>query len=309
MGFLQEHPRLDAHALKWPDVVRLSVMDALDKEDYLFAALVCRGFRDALCSQHKRSRINSIWQPRFKTTPGAVACSPARLDWARALGRDGPRWLQARSTQLLRAIYQGGSVESLEHVHNTLDAFTMHRCCELAAAGGHLAMLQWARAQPRRTYWDANTCANAAKGGHLHVLQWARSRTPPCPWNAFTCCDAASGGHLAVLQWARGEGCIWDGRTMALAAAGGHLQVLKWSRGEGCDWDSSTCALAAEGGHLEVLQWARSEGCDWNSSTCTCAARGGHLEVLQWARGARGAPHPAAMGSQPRLQLGGTWHV
>jgi len=34
-------------------------------------------------------------------------------------------------------------------------------------------VLQWARASG--CPWDANTCAWAARGGHLDVLQWARA--------------------------------------------------------------------------------------------------------------------------------------
>ena len=52
--------------------------------------------------------------------------------------------------------------------------------------------------------WDEETCAQAAYGGHLQVLQWARANG--CPWNAETCYRAAKGGHLEVLHWARTAG-------------------------------------------------------------------------------------------------------
>jgi hypothetical protein len=48
------------------------------------------------------------------------------------------------------------------------------------------------------------TCAWAADGGHLEVLQWARANG--APWNKLTCAAAAGGGHLEVLQWARANG-------------------------------------------------------------------------------------------------------
>jgi len=47
------------------------------------------------------------------------------------------------------------------------------------------------------------TCAQAAKGGHLCVLQWARAQTPPAPWDEGTCTAAAEGGHPELLQWGR----------------------------------------------------------------------------------------------------------
>ena len=46
------------------------------------------------------------------------------------------------------------------------------------------------------------------EGGHLEVLQWARANG--APWDERTCRDAAVGGHLEVLQWARANGAPWD---------------------------------------------------------------------------------------------------
>jgi hypothetical protein len=52
------------------------------------------------------------------------------------------------------------------------------------------------------------TCAKAAGGGHLDVLQWARANG--CPWDWKTCIAAAEGGHLDVLLWACDHGCPRD---------------------------------------------------------------------------------------------------
>jgi hypothetical protein len=69
--------------------------------------------------------------------------------------------------------------------------------CALAAGGGHLETLQWARhGTDIRCAWDEATCWHAAKGGHLAVLQWARQQDPPCPWDARTCAEAAGTGQL-----------------------------------------------------------------------------------------------------------------
>ena len=48
-------------------------------------------------------------------------------------------------------------------------------------------------------------CALAAGGGHLAVLKWARAQG--APWCKRTCAWAARNGHLEVLQWARAHGC------------------------------------------------------------------------------------------------------
>ena len=108
----------------------------------------------------------------------------------------------------------------------------------------------------------------AAKGGHLLVLQWARAQEPPCTWGVGTTCSLASmGGHLGVLKWVRAHEppCPWGIRTCDLAAKGGQLGVLQWLRTleppRPCPWSESTCYWAADCGHLEALQWARAHGC------------------------------------------------
>jgi hypothetical protein len=123
--------------------------------------------------------------------------------------------------------------------------------------------LQWARESD--CPWCQGMCSAAAGGGHLEVLQWARAN---CPWDVRTCSAAAKGGHLEVLQWAHANGCPWSKKTCSSAAWGGHLEVLQWARSNGCPWDERTCSDAAKGGHLEVLQWARANGCHWNTLTC-----------------------------------------
>src|SRR3954466_14502240 len=90
-------------------------------------------------------------------------------------------------------------------------------------------------------------CRLAATGGYLNLIKWAR--TNDCPWNATTCSWAADRGHLKVLQWARTNGCPWDNSTSTYAAYGGHLEVLQWARANGCPWDADICVAAAQGGH------------------------------------------------------------
>ena len=45
----------------------------------------------------------------------------------------------------------------------------------------------------------------AAHGGHLEVLQWARANG--CPWDETTCEAAVARGHLDVVQWAKENDC------------------------------------------------------------------------------------------------------
>ena len=159
------------------------------------------------------------------------------------------------------------------------DQFWTRRLSAVAAAGGHLALLQWLH--HNGCWWNQRTCSGAARGGHLAVLQWARQNG--CDWDEDTCASAAGGGHLAVLEWARQNGCRWDEGTCSGAARGGHLAVLQWARQNGCNWEEDTCYEAAEGGHLEVLQWAYKNNCPWSGSTTFAAAQKNHLDILKWA--------------------------
>jgi len=158
------------------------------------------------------------------------------------------------------------------------DWFGSDNPCAHAAAGGHLQVLQWARAH--HCPWNEKTSHAAAVGGHLEVLQWARAHG--CPWSPATCELAAQFGPFQVLRWAREHGCEWDAQTCAQAAAGGHLHILQWAREHHCPWVSWTCSEAAGGGHLQVLRWARENHCPWDGHTREAAAFGGHPEVMQW---------------------------
>ena len=144
--------------------------------------------------------------------------------------------------------------------------------------------LAWAKAN--RCGWGEpiwtgmnNPCALAAAGGHLEVLQWARQHG--CPWGRSTCLAAARGGHLEVLQWARQHDCPWDSATCEHAAFAGRLEMLQWARQHDCPWDSWTCACAAASGHLETLQWARQHDCPWDKADCEFTRSRNHHDTLQ----------------------------
>ena len=104
--------------------------------------------------------------------------------------------------------------------------------------------LAWARANG--CHWGVSgslglndPCALAAQGGHLEALQWAREHY--CPWDMWTCARAAEGGHRDVLRWAWEHGCPCDELTCRCAAGRGHLETLQWIRQQNCPWDWGTC--------------------------------------------------------------------
>tara|TARA_B110000977_G_scaffold6923_1_gene9628 strand:- start:25726 stop:26136 length:411 start_codon:yes stop_codon:yes gene_type:complete len=78
-------------------------------------------------------------------------------------------------------------------------------------------------------------------GGHLEVLQWARANG--CPWDEQTCAGAAQGGHLEVLQWLHANRCPRAANTFEKAAEGNYLDVFRWALLNGCPMNSNTRAL------------------------------------------------------------------
>ena len=50
-----------------------------------------------------------------------------------------------------------------------------------------------------------------ADGGHLEMLQWARANG--CPWNEYTCSYAAEEGHDVILEWAIANGAPHNAYT------------------------------------------------------------------------------------------------
>ena len=52
-------------------------------------------------------------------------------------------------------------------------------------------------------------------GGHLAALQWLRANN--CGWDGGVCMSAVEGSHLELLQWARAHGCQWGGGECYIA--------------------------------------------------------------------------------------------
>ncbi|CAM9453495.1 unnamed protein product [Ectocarpus sp. 6 AP-2014] len=126
----------------------------------------------------------------------------ATLRWAK---ENGCPWVQSR---VLSAAARGGNVEVLQYVfdsqgHNQALEGRSTDLCGMAAGGGHIDALKWARGKGYQ--WNERTCMAAARGGHLEVLQWLRQEE--CPWDYLTILAAATHGNRHVSSWARENGC------------------------------------------------------------------------------------------------------
>ena len=235
---------------RFPDCFKKEVLERLDPTDRTMVAQVGRPWLAAMLASELPRLPKGV---RVRLRLSEFCTSVERLPWAKA---NGCPW-------------------------GVLCRYGLFSPCALAAEGGHLEVVQWAR--EHGSQWNAVTCHLAAMSGHLEVLRWAWKQD--CPWNAMTCANAAWGGHLDVLRWAREHGCPWNNRTTEYAAGCGHLDVLQWARAHGCPWGQWACRSAAAGGHLAVLQWARAHDCPWNKDDCKHYAQiQNHPMTLAWVR-------------------------
>lgn len=152
------------------------------------------------------------------------------------------RWYDTRNAP--RVVLEECCVALMSGDYGRADAA---RCCETAAANGHVRCLRAARRAGLA--WDAGTCARAAENGHLACLEYAHRHG--CPWDADVTYAAAADGHLACLAYARDRGCAWDRRACAAAAAYQHADCLEYALANGCVWDDETSRLVVE--HLSFV--------------------------------------------------------
>ena len=150
------------------------VLDRVDEDDALCAALACTTFRDALFAQRRHAVRPAADEPhagkRLVTSVAGAGASAARLAWVKTLGPQAPGWV---------CVWDASTCAFLAHV-------------------GALQALQWARANGCE--WDSETCSSAAAEGHLEVLQWARANG--CEWDSET---SSAESHFEVYRWAQGR--------------------------------------------------------------------------------------------------------
>ncbi|CAN0470991.1 unnamed protein product, partial [Scytosiphon promiscuus] len=102
------------------------------------------------------------------------------------------------------------------------------------------------------------TCECAAGGGHLELLQWAKAQR--CALGT-ACLPAIRHGHLDTLKWLVANGCFRTNIAAATAAVAGHIHILEWMHASPYSWDyQCVWDAAVAGGHEGVLQRARYHG-------------------------------------------------
>ncbi|KAF0696198.1 Aste57867_13030 [Aphanomyces stellatus] len=124
----------------------------------------------------------------------------------------------------------------------------------------------------------------AAANGHLGVLQWLHTHRPfGCTTDAMD--HAAKHGHLAILQWLdlhRSEGCTMQ--ALAMAAHEGHFETVQWLCANRRESMNPVVVVAAAGnGHLAILQYLVEGKCiPCGNEALVDAAKNGHLNVVKY---------------------------
>jgi len=137
-------------------------------------------------------------------------------------------------SEIALAAAQSGRLDLLARIYNRLP----HRAVEILLdpnAQGHAGTL----------------CDRAAANGHVAVLQWARARGHP--WSENTCLVAAKEGHLRVLLWLRANGCPWSEADCRAMAKRMHRTILVESSRKSCPWHVSTCRIALRRNYHSLL--------------------------------------------------------
>ena len=144
-----------------------AVARAVPAGDRLWFRLVCRNWAEA--GAGAAPPPDPVWGhwlvPVTRTRPADAAVSVARAEMV--LG------VLERSPVLMRDWRFSGYGNFHGYSHESFK----HDLCRLAAGGGHLEVLQWARAQ--ECDWDEQTCLEAEEGEHFEVLEWARAQGCP----------------------------------------------------------------------------------------------------------------------------------
>lgn len=87
--------------------------------------------------------------------------------------------------------------------------------CEEAAAGGHLAVLQWAYNQG--LILNTTSYINAIVRGHMHILDWLYEVMPML--DPIFCEKAVANGQPDVLAWLWSKNCPMNRAAVRVAAA------------------------------------------------------------------------------------------
>lgn len=106
-----------------------------------------------------------------------------------------------------KALRHAGSIATVEFLLDT-GRHSPHltpRVIAMAALKGELDLVK--HLKDRGCDRDERVCWVAAYGGHIGVLKWARSQRPPCHWDCMTVKVAKNRKHPGIVKYAVDNGC------------------------------------------------------------------------------------------------------
>ena len=188
-----------------------------------------------------------------------------------------------------------------------------------AAEKGHLALLQWAKANAEINYpWpESKMFPAAAKCDNVELYQWLFDQQFPFE-EETSFINALKKGHFKLIKFARSHGStFWNDEfyfsLLERAASLGDLETMKWAIAENTgttgtaanhpiganhpirwnhlmeasrDFFVPVIEAAASRGHIHILEYLRPRPYFWEpffySKVSRVAARHGHVAILEW---------------------------
>ena len=190
-----------------------------------------------------------------------------------------------------------------------------------AAEKGHLALLQWAKANAENNYpWPVSKMfPAAAKCDNVELYQWLFDQQFPFE-EETSFSNALEKGHFKLIKFARSNGSnFWNDEfyysLLEGAATLGDLETMEWAIAEYMETNSYAVAermgrsyivtpidianhasrhikffvpvieAAASGGHIHILEYLRPTNNMevFYAKVTAAAARHGHVAILEWA--------------------------
>jgi hypothetical protein len=171
-----------------------------------------------------------------------------------------------------------------------------------AAEKGHLALLQWAKANAENNYpWPVSRMfPAAAKCDNAELYQWLFYQQFPFE-EEKSFINALKKGHFTLIKFARSHGStFWNDEfyfsLLKKAATLGDLETMEWAIAENTgttgtaanhasDFFVPVIEAAASGGHIHILEYLRPTNSMevFYAKVTGVAARHGHVAILEWA--------------------------
>ena len=151
--------------------------------------------------------------------------------------------------------------------------------CEIAAARGHLAILEWLCSQLSLEVTTAVSYA-AAVNGHFEVVRWVIDNNHPL--DEMIMSTFAPFADIREMKMLRDWGVPIDTRTCAVAAGADRMDVLRWALENGGKLNDGSSRLVARMGKVSMMKYIVENGARVSTITVDCAISRRHWDMALW---------------------------